>query len=211
MNITAKRFNYLLTGVLISTSIIALLVTFYSLRLYSERSAKLVETKLELVEANSQRDNALTQKADLSKNKTDIELLQKIVPKTKDQALAVAELQAIANENNLSIGNLSFPASELGAVKNNTTAGASEKITQTKNIEGMSGVLGIELNISQINRKLSPVGSGINYNQLIDLLKSIEKNRRTMQIKTIQIQPIIKEGAVVGYNPTITINLFVKP
>lgn len=183
-------------------------MTAYALNMYKDRSNSLVNTKLQALEVNTKIDNAQLQKADLAKNKNNIELLQKIVPKSKDQALAVAELQAIANENNLSIGSINFPSSDLGSNKNTSS---TQKITQTKTIEGISGVLGLELNISQLNRKLAPSGSGISYDQLINLLESIEKNRRTMQIKNIQIQPIVRNGSVVGYNPTITLNLFIKP
>lgn len=208
MNFTPKKFNILLIFIILSSLLGSILMTAYALNMYKDRSYSLVNTKLQALEVNTKIDNAQLQKADLAKNKNNIELLQKIVPKSKDQALAVAELQAIANENNLSIGSINFPSSDLGSNKNTSS---TQKITQTKTIEGISGVLGLELNISQLNRKLAPSGSGISYDQLINLLESIEKNRRTMQIKNIQIQPIVRNGSVVGYNPTITLNLFIKP
>lgn len=210
MTITAKKFNLALIIALSLTSIGAIGISFYALKVYESRSSKLVSSKLEIVEINTKIENAMSQKAELVKNKNNIELLQKIVPKSKDQALAVAELQAIANEINVSIGSISFPSSELGTNKN-SSGNTNQKITQTKTIDGISGVLGIELNISQLNKKLAPSGSGISYDQMIKLLESIEKNRRTMQIKNVQIQPIIKNSSVSGYSPTITINLFVKP
>lgn len=208
MKLDAKKFNLILIVILIASSLGAVATSIYALGVYEKRSLNLVNTKLEIVGVNTKIDNASVQKAEITKNKNTLDLLQKIVPKSKDQALAVAELQAIADENNVSIGSLAFPSSELGTNKN--SGGSSEKITQTKTIEGISGVLGIELSVSQLNRKLAPSGTGINYGQLIKLLESIERNRRTMQIKNIQIQPIQKNNSVVGYNPTITINLFVK-
>jgi len=208
MNFTPKKFNLLLIFIILASLLGSILTTLYALNIYKDRSISLVNTKLQALEVSTKIDDAQLQKADLVKNKNNIELLQKIVPKSKDQALAVAELQAIASENNLSIGSINFPSSDLGSNKNVST---TQKITQTKTIEGISGVLGLELNISQLNRKLAPSGSGISYEQLINLLESIEKNRRTMQIKIIQIQPIVRNGSVVGYNPTITLNLFIKP
>lgn len=208
--INAKKFNYLLIIIIVSFLFGALAITYYGLSIFKKRSDNLVSAKLDLVSLNYRYDTAIQQRNDLIKNSANIELLNKIVPKNKDQALAVAELIKIAGEKNLSIGSFTFPASELGSVSKTATTAATEKITQTKAVEGISGLLGIELTIGQINRKIPAADTGISYKQLVDFLQSIEKNRRTMQIKNIQIQPIYKLDQVVGYSPTITINLFVK-
>lgn len=210
MIITARKLNLIMTISIVVLILGSVGLTLYANNLLSAKSKKLSETKLEILGVNNSRESALSQKAELIRYKASIELLNKIVPKSKDQALAVAELQAIANDNNITIGSLTFPASELGS-KNTSSTSSTAKITQSKQKDGISGVLGVELTMSQLNRKSAPSGSGLSYNQLLNILEAIERNRRTMQIKNIQIQPILKGNIVSGYNPTITINLFVKP
>lgn len=207
MNLNSKKLHTILIISILLVMGGSVALTFYALSVMKSKSDKLISTKLETTEINASRELELKHRADLIKNKSNIEMLQKIVPKTKDQALAVAELLNIANDNDLNIGSMTFPASELGAATKNS---ANTSVTQTKPVEGISGILGIEMTISQLNRKGASAGSGVSYTQLINTLQSIEKNRRTMQIKNIQIQPVIKLNTVVGYSPTITINLFVK-
>ena len=208
MTVNAKQLHAILISAIVLVIGGSTALTFYSLSSMSNRSERLVATKLDTAEINASRELELKHRAELIKNQANIEMLQKIVPKSKDQALAVAELLNIAKDNDLTIGSVTFPASELGV--NVKATGSTGTVTQTKPVEGLSGILGIELTISQLNRAGSAPGAGITYSQLIKTLESIEKNRRTMQIKNIQVQPIMKLNTVIGYNPTITINLFVK-
>lgn len=206
-----KKVSISLLAVLIAIIAVSGLITTYSLGAYRVRSDKIVATKIEIEELKAKRERGISQKSELSKNQFSIELLEKVVPKTKNQALAVAEILKIADENNIDIGSFSFPSSELGNNVSGAKDAPNQKITQTKPVEGISGLFAIETTISNFNRKGTTSGSGISYDQLLNVLSSIEKNRRTMQISSIQIQPVLKTGQISGYNPTLTINLFVKP
>lgn len=206
-----KKVNISLLILLITVLISSVILTNYGLSLYKTKAAKIVATKLEIEELNAKRERAINQKNELAKNQKNIELLEKVVPKTKDQALAIAEILKIADENNIEIGSFSFPSSELGKNVSAAKDASSQKITQTKPVEGISGLFAIETTISNFNRKGTASGSGISYDQLLNVLGSIEKNRRTMQISSIQIQPVLKANQISGYSPTLTINLFVKP
>jgi len=206
-----KKINISLLILLVAILICSILLTNYGINTYKTKSAKIIATKLEIEELSAKRERTISQKNELSKNQSSIELLEKIVPKNKDQALAIAEILKIAEENNIEIGSFSFPSSELG--KNISTAkdASSQKVTQTKPVEGINGLYAIETTLSNFNGEGLPSGSGISYNQLLSVLNAIEKNRRTMQISSIQIQPVFKANQISGYSPTLTINLFVKP
>lgn len=206
MKISLKQFNFILTVVLVGILLGSILITLVSLSYLQKKSITLASIKVEYEKSNLERETGLKHKAELIKNKNSIELLKKIVPSSKDQAQAVAELLNIAKENGITIGSLTFPSSELGLSSTNN----ANNVTQAKPVEGINNILGIELTISQLNRKNGEIGSGISYQQLMSTLQSIEKNRRTMQIKNIQIQPIIKNNVVSGYSPTVTLNIFVK-
>lgn len=208
MSLSIKKFNLLLVATLVSLIVGSLALTVFAVSLIANKSDYLISVKLDTELSSSKRENLLRYKADLIKNKSYLEIIDKIVPTTKDQALAVAELLQIAKENNITLGSISFPASELGSKSSKTSSGSN--VTQTKPVEGISGVLGIELNLSQITRTSGDAGSGISYDQLISTLQAIETNRRTMQIKNLQIQPITRSGVVIGYSPSLTINIFVK-
>jgi len=206
MKLTIKQFHILLTTTLGVIMVGSMAITLTSLSYLHNKSITLSSIKVDYEKSSYDRETGLKHRAELIKNKNNIELLKKVVPSSKDQAQAVAELLNIAEENNITIGGLTFPSSELGV----STSKNSSNITQAKPVEGITNILGIELTISQLNRKNGDIGSGISYQQLMGTLQAIEKNRRTMQIKNIQIQPINKSNTVLGYSPTITINIFVK-
>lgn len=218
--ITAKRLTYIMYATLALSVISGVVLTVYTNSWLTSKAQSLVVVKLET--AALEEKQRVNQKAasELEKYESTRETLDKIVPKSKDQAKAIGEILTIANEVNVNINTISFPASELGTsvVKSvpgttPTTSAAASTVTQAKAVENIPGLLGIEVTLSQIDRKGGAPGSGMTYSQLLDFLRSLEKNRRTMQIKTIQVQPLKVTGSstINGYSLTLTMNIFVKP
>ncbi len=207
----AKRFYFVSIG-LVALLLVGLGGALYFMNSFLQKSSdKLVQAKLESRVAEERETYYIQAKKDLEKYKDIGETLVKVLPKDKDQAKAVAEIGRIADETGIKIQQISFPSSALGekkaaaATTTTTTpaAAATPSVTQTKPVEGVSGVLGIETNIVF----QSSDATRLTYSQVLSFLEKIEKNRRTMQVSSISITP--KDNNNVS--AAITIKIFVKP
>ena len=189
---------------------------YFGYSFMNKSSDSLVTAKLDNIGAEEQEVNYIQARKDLEKYKSLSELLSNILPKDKDQARAVRELYKIGDETNISVDSIQFPASSLGqkAPATSTTtpsttapttpAPTGPTVTQAKAVEGMSGVLGIDVDLT-----LKPeTGNSIPYDNMIKFLHKLELNRRSMQIKKITVKPDAKNGGVT-FNVTLTI--FIKP
>lgn len=210
--INAKRLNFVLYGVLGLMVIGAFLLTVYTNKWLTNRSHDLVSVKLDTAALEEKQRNNQRAANELETYKATRQTLEKIIPENKDQAKAIGELLTIASEVGVTISNISFPTSELGT-GTKATGSASTAVTQAKAVDNIPGLLGIEVTLSQIDRLGSVSGSGMTYSQLLTFLESVEKNRRTMQIKTIEVLPLkaAANSAITGYALTLKMNIFVKP
>lgn len=219
--ISAKRFCYVLSGLLILQIVGAVALTVFSNSWLTAKSESLVALKLDTALLEEKQRVNLAAAKDLKEYEATRLLLEKIVPKSKDQAKTIGELQTIAAEIGVTINTMTFPASGLGndpatgKVAGTTPAAAAANtsvVSQAKPVINIPGLLGIEVSLSQIDRKGGNSGDGMTYKQLLGFLEAIEKNRRTMQIKTLQVLPIKSvTGGISGYSLTLTMNVFVKP
>ena len=219
--INAKRLSIVLTILLAVQATGAIALTYFANNWLTNKSESLVNIKLDTVALEEQQKVNLQAAKDLEIYETTRILLEKIVPKSKDQAKTISELQEIASDIGVTIRSMTFPASELGNSGSSATvvgttpsaaAANTNVVTQAEPVDNIPGLLGIEVSLSQIDRLSGSSGDGMTYNQLINFLEAIEKNRRTMQIKTLQILPLKSStGEVSGYSATLTMNIFVKP
>ncbi len=231
MKLTPKKFNYVLTGLFIAIVAGGIGLTVYASTWLKTRSEDIVTLKLDSLVLEEQRKTAIRASAELDEYSETRESISKIVPKSKDQAKAIAELQRIAQDVGATVGSITFPTSELGAVAPKAAtpattdtpstatpapaaaAPATPSVTQAKPVEGLTGILGVEVTVSQIDSIGAATGTGMSYPQLIEFLRALEKNRRTMQVKLIQVQPLKgpKDSQITGYSLTLNLNIFVKP
>jgi len=228
MKLTPKKFNFALTGLFIAIVAGVIGLTVYASTWLKTRSEDIVTLKLDSLVLEEQRKTAIRASAELKEYNSTRESISKIVPKSKDQAKAIAELQKIAEDVGATIGSITFPTSELGAAApkaaapaastdptaaTTPSAPATPSVTQAKPVEGLTGILGVEVTVSQIDSIGAPTGTGMSYPQLIEFLRALEKNRRTMQVKLIQVQPLKgpKDSQITGYSLTLNLNIFVKP
>lgn len=200
---TPRRLYFILLGSigLLVVGIGALL--WFGNTYLHNKSQKLVDAKLdnyttEELERVYQRANK-----DLESYRSLGETLSKVLPKEKDQAMAVRELYKIASETNISIESVNFAASTLGQKATGTTK-PNASITQAKQVEGIDGVLGIDISISAKGIGTRPIA----YNDMITFLQKVELNRRSMMIKEISISP---SKSLDGVTFTATLTTFVKP
>lgn len=212
---TAKKLWFILVAGICLLTIGAGAMIYFGYSFMSKSSDSLVNAKLDNIAVEEQEISYMQARKDLDKYKTLGDLLSNILPKEKDQALAVRELYKIGDETNISVESIQFPASNLGqkAVATTTTpstatpttpVAVAPSVTQAKAVEGLSGVLGIDVDIV-----LKPKsGNSISYDNMIKFLQKIEVNRRSMQIKKITVKPDAKNG---GVSLNMTITIFVKP
>lgn len=200
---TPRRLHFiLLSGIGMLVVGVAVLLWFGNIYLHNKSQA-LIEAKLdnystEELERVYQRANK-----DLESYRSLGETLSKVLPKEKDQAMAVRELYKIASETNISIESINFAASTLGQ-KTTGPSNTASAITQAKPVQGIDGVLGIDISISAKGPGTKPIA----YNDMIAFLQKVELNRRSMMIKEISISPA-KALDGVTFNATLT--TFVKP
>lgn len=194
---TAKNTHKMLMIMLILLIVIATSALFVSNFMMQKSANNLVRAKLDNVGYDSEEQTYLQARKDLGEYTALNEIIQKILPQSKDQAQAVSELYKIGDETGIKTASITFPSSTLGQKSNSNT------VTQAKSVDGMPGVLGIDIAI-----ELEPAsGASISYDSMINFLQKVELNRRNMQIKQITVNADTVNGGVT-FNMTLTI--FVK-
>jgi hypothetical protein len=208
----AKRFNRLMIALLALVILGGGVMLYFGNHFMQKSANQLIATKLDNIGYDTEEQTYLQARKDLEKYHDLSEVIQKILPKSKDQAQAVSELYKIGDETGIIIDKIQFPNSTLGQKtttptstnNQNSSATNSPSVTQALPVTGMPGVLGMDIAIS-----LQP-GSGktISYANMIKFLQKVEVNRRNMQIKQIAVQTDTKNGGVTFQ---MTLTIFVKP
>lgn len=206
--------------------ITALGLLFFGLLAGAYGSNKLLASKADKLTLSKAKNQALNQEQlTLSKAKKDIEtydnlnkIAQSVVPQDKNQAEAVREIVKIADDNDVTLASISFPASTLGNLPNgtsassgtaaagvappsaNTKAAGLSQLTAVKNIPGV-----YQLPITINNDTKHPV----QYEKFINFLSDLEHNRRTAQVGTITIQPDTQNRDFLTFS--LTLSEYIKP
>ncbi|HUD03290.1 MAG TPA: hypothetical protein VMR51_00640 [Patescibacteria group bacterium] len=207
---TAKKFYFIMIGLLALSIAGAIAMLYFGNSLMQKNANKLVNAKLSNVSADTEEQSYLNARKDLEKYSSLNATIQKILPKSKDQAQAVKELYQIGDETGIVIDKIQFPTSTLGqktattSSTATTASSAASVVTQAQPVTGMPGVLGIDIEIGL----LPASGKSISYDNMIKFLQNVEANRRSMQIKNISVQADTQNGGIT-FDATLTI--FIKP
>ncbi len=206
---TPKRFFYLQVGVLVLA--IALIVggTVGGNIVLQEKSRKLSALKVESGSIELQQKALAQAKKDIERY-SDLDTIAKsVVPQDKDQAKTVREIVAIAADNHIPIKSISFETSKLGETppKATTTEGESStpkpvvpSVSQVKPVAGITGVYTLPIQVESAGQ--------VSYQNFLSFLESLEKNRRTAHVGTINLNPS-NNGKTLNFN--LTLNAYVKP
>lgn len=135
-----------------------------------------------------------------------------MLPTQKGQADAVSLIQQLVGENysGLRLNSITFPSSELGAktaataptanaggttpTPTPTPTAATAKITQSKPIKDVTGILAIETKISL----KPPTGSdAIDYESFLKFLDGLTNNTRLMQVTELSVSPDLKGADII--------------
>lgn len=196
---SAKKLNLVMIILVALLVIITGGALFVSNHLMKSSADKLAQAKLDNIGYDSEEQSYLQARQDLEKYAELNEIIKTVLPSSKDQAEAVSELYTIGDETGIVISSVQFPSSNLGQKSTSNSA-----VTQAKTVDGMPGVLGIDIVI-----QLAPAsGASIPYNNMISFLQKVELNRRNMQIKQITVYADTTNGGVTF---DLTLTIFVKP
>lgn len=202
-----KRIFQLLLVVLAIVVLGSIAGTIYGTSMLKKDGSALLEKKLEKVVLGKDEETLTKAKRDIAKYQELNRVAQAIVPKEKDQARTVREIYAIANQAGVQIESIQFPDSSLGQsaakgkAKKKTTV--PEGSTQLVEVHGLKNVFAMPIDIG-----LSE-DAPITYNQVIDFLRKLERNRRTSDVTNISIQPDKDNRDLIHMN--LTINAYIKP
>lgn len=201
---TAKKFFYVMIGVIIALVGSIIMAIFVSNSFLKNQEKKLVAVKVENRVIEEQQKFLLQAKADLAKYSELETITKSIVPQDKDQAKTVRELTAIARRSGIELRSISFAASELGSTVAipGSTPGAKSPLSQVKPVEGIPGVFALEITISPDEAQ------PISYYQFLGFLENLESNRRTAHVDKITLNPS-PSGNTLSF--ILTLNAYVKP
>lgn len=113
---SSKKLFHALVAMLVCIIIGSLLLTYYGSRILKKDGDKLMEQKIESAKLEKEEDSLIRAKRDIEKYKELNIVAQAIVPKEKDQARTVREINAIALQSGVQIESIQFPDSSLGQV-----------------------------------------------------------------------------------------------
>lgn len=201
----SKRLFYGLVGVLLVVVALFGGSVYLGWKHLDKQTSKLSDLKVEAsVLQDTQRSLAKAKKDIVTY--ADIEQVTKtVIPQEKDQARTVREIVKIANDNNIAIASIGFPASTLGS-KPATGAGPSTATpgvnTQTQKVEGINNVEKLEIIVMSESAKPAL------YTDFIAFLSDLEKNRRTAQVTNISIQPVSDNRNRLSFS--LNLNVYIK-
>ena len=211
LRLNSRLVNYLLLAVIGIMVIASLVGTDIVVGLLGKQSNTLVGLKAKRQALVIEQTDLINAKKEIQKYSSLQKITETIVPQSKDQAEAVRELNAFAQQNNFSLTGIIFPASSLGtavlatptAANPHPAAGAASSpisLSQLTPVTGIPGVYTLQVLVEYSS-------SAISYQQFYNFLKDVEQNRLTSQVTGLTIQP--NNSGNVTF--TLTINEYIKP
>ena len=218
MKLNSKNLRLVLLGLMGLSIVLFATITYLGLSALSAESKHMVDLKVKSETADNQLSNLEQSKKDIEKYSYFKDVAKSVIPNDKDQAVAVLEINQMAEAAGLSLQSITFPTSTLGlraAIPTTTTGTAaaastpsSAIISQAKPVTGISGLYSLELIITPESGNTVPPDKVVTYAKMLDFLNRIENNRHTAQITQVNIQPA---GINQGLSFSLTINIFIKP
>lgn len=188
----SKKLYFALIGVLVLLGIGTLASVSEANSILEGQSKTLVHAKAADAAANMQKVQLATDKKDVLKYTELNQIAQSVVPQDKDQAAAVREIVALANQSGIPrLSSIAFPPSTLGAVTKSKTA--TSQFTQVSPVKGIPGVYDLQITVTQSGQDTVPYGNFVSF------LSKLEQNRRTALVSSISVQPDPKSPGVVGF------------
>jgi HAMP domain-containing protein len=224
----ARTFNkFLLAGFAVAI-VTSFLLLRYANNWLTASSTELSTLRSEVAALEIKQNDLNLAKATLVDQKNERQTLDLVLPTNKDQSRLIQELTSIAATAGVSINSISFPTSTLGTqVKTSApapadtttdqtttqTAPATPKaatISQATPIKEIPGVQAIDITIGQINSVGLPAGGGVRYSEMMQFIRLIERNQRSIQIKSIGISSATAPSGEPLYSLDVALTTFVR-
>ena len=213
-----KKFFYLTITLLVLSFIGLFGLAYYCNRYLVKKSDEVVTLKLKNVELSEQQQAYQALKVNVDKYSYVEDILNSALPKEKDQAKTAREIFQLAEESNIRLAAIQYPASTLAvpatptdnstsSTGNTVKTDPAKNISQAEPVSGLNGVYAIKATITPIIDKDNPV----TYDKLISYLDKLESNRRALQVTDVEVSPLGKSGESNAISFTITIKIFIKP
>lgn len=197
----SKKLSGILVGLLVLVSIGLLASVYAANSMLSGKSDELVMLKAKKEAMKQQEAQLLKAKKDIETYRELNEIAKSVVPQDKNQAKTVSEIVSLASQSGIPrLSSVAFPPSTLGGTKQIKTP---QGLTQVAPVKGIPGVYNLQITITQSNTDPVP------YNGFITFLSKLERNRRTAQVSSINIQPDPERPDMVSF--TLVIDEFIKP
>jgi hypothetical protein len=206
---TPKRFFYLQMAVFVLAIALIIGGTVGGNIVLQEKSRKLSDLKVENGSIELQQKALIQAKKDIERYSSLDTIAKSVVPQDKDQAKTVREIVSLAAANHIPIKSISFETSKLGEApaKPTTPEGGDAapkttipSVSQVKAVPGINGVFTLPIQVESAGQ--------VNYTDFLSFLESLEKNRRTAHVGTINLNPT-NNGKTLTFN--LTLNAYVKP
>lgn len=215
MKISAKKYFYIQTGLLVLLLILIIAATVGGNFLLQKQSKRLYDAKAERKAIESQETALVQAKKDVERYQDLNKIAKSVVPQDKDQAKTVREIVKIAQDNGVPIKSVTFANSTLGDAApkaapntNSSESGqaatpkptAQPSVSQVKPVEGIPGVYTLEIQVAS--------NGEVSYQNFLKFLEALEKNRRTAHVSAISLDPS-DDGKRLNFN--LTLNSYLKP
>ncbi len=199
----SKKLSAILVSLLVVLVLGLLGSVYVANAALSHKSKELIDSKAERISKEQQEKQLIKAKKDIKTYAELNEIAKSVVPQDKDQAKTVGEIVALASQSGIArLSSVAFPPSTLGNPGGKQVK-TPQGLTQVAPVKGMPGVYSLQITITQANTEPVPYGS------FITLLSKLERNRRTAQVSSINVQPDAKRPDMVSF--TLVIDKFIKP
>lgn len=204
---SSKKLYYILVGLVCLLTIGLVFGTYQANKLLTSRANTLTKLKATSLALEEQQQSIKDSKRDIAKYAELDKIAKSVVPEDKDQAQTVREIVKIADKYDIKLAAISFPASTLGTSKTgapttstNTKAAALSQLVSVKNIPG---VYQLQINVQ------SDSANPVSYSNFVNFLSALERNRRTAQVSSINLEPNALNRNLLAF--TLTLNQYIKP
>lgn len=190
---TPRKMNHILKAMLLASIIVTIAGLYFA-------NQKLTAIATETATLKAKVEVGQKQIAAYEQTKTKVDSLDyvddlatKVLPEEQEQSLTVAELSQFALRSRLSVEEITFKETA-------AETGKSKSKTKTKKAIP-KGVVVIPVSIK--------FQAGSRYDYLLEFLKSVEENRRKMQVTNIALSPDETNRSLLQ-DVSVDINLYVK-
>jgi hypothetical protein len=209
----SKRIYFLLIGVIVLCFGGLIAGTYAINGLLTKQATSLTALKAKSAAFTQEQQSLAATKQQVKKYTALNQIAKAVVPQDKDQAEAVREIVNLADQYNITLAAISFPASTLGAAATATAAAPASAnatpITPTKSISQLTAVKNIpgvyQLTITVQGDSNKPVP----YDKFVSFLTALEHNRRTAQVSAITLEPNSTNRSLLSFH--LTLNEYIKP